>query len=647
VGRALWLALVTVGVSALAACGDSRPDAPRARSVLFVTLDTTRRDALGMYGGKPGVSPNLDAFAREAVVYERCSAVAPLTLPSHASMLTGLYPPRHTVHINSMQAVPQSAETLAEQLQAAGYDTSAFVGAVVLDQAFGLAQGFDVYGSPSAPKVQETISYDERPARAVGDEALAWFRARDRSKPFFSWLHFYDAHLPYQPPTEFKDQAGKNAYLGEIAYVDHVLQEVFALLNEQGLWDDLLVIVTADHGDSLGQHNEDTHGPLAYETTIAVPLLVRWPGAVLANTRDTTLTSVADVYPTVLECLDLPLKSDIDGASLWQIAATPRSGVYVEALYGYHAFRWSQLIGWRSEEGKYLHSARPEYYDVDVDPNETSNVIAAHAAAVERAKQDLRALYQRSRLEVTAADEVDGSMLGKIAMLGYIGTGSKGGLVAGDGSDPLDTGDRPAPVDCMERYVLSTVAQSHLFANQGTSAIPLLERVIQGEPRNPNALFQYSSALIQARRPAQALKAVEDALKYGDPWYGLYRNKGMCLDALGRTEEALEAYHKALAFEPDLTTVWARLAELAKQRGDLDEWKRCHDRAVELGLPVPGEPRPGEPTVQPATVPPGSPPAVSPPSGSPPAGLPESGPVQSGSLEPPPPEQWVVPPRGH
>lgn len=573
-------------------CGEQRPVAPRARSVLLVTLDTTRRDALGIYrdlatnhAARPNVTPNLDALAHESVVYTRCSTVAPLTLPAHASMLTGLYPVRHTVHINSMQAVPQSAWTLAEALQEAGYDTAAFVGAVVLDRAFGIAQGFETYTAPVAPKVQETLNYGERPAREVAADALAWLDRRERDKPFFAWLHFYDPHLPYQPPPQFREQAGKNAYHGEVAYVDHVLADVFAKLKQQGLWDELLVIVTADHGDSLGQHNEDTHGPLAYETTIAVPMFVRWPRGEHGGTLDATLTSVTDVYPTVLESLDLPVRDAIDGRSLWQAAAAERDGVYMEALYGYHAFRWSQLLGWRDEDGKYLHSARPEYFDVDADPGETRDLVAERPAQVERARERLLALFKAKKLEVAEADKVDGSMLAKVAMLGYVGTGSMGNLITGNDASPLDTGDRPAPNDCMERYMKATLAQSQLFANQGAMAIPLLEEVLAEEPRNPNALFQYSSALIQARLFEKGLAAVERAFEWGEPWYGLHRNRGMCLEGLDRIDAAVVEYHKALELEPDLTTVWLRLYDIARKRGDTAEAQRCYERAAALGLP--------------------------------------------------------------
>jgi arylsulfatase A-like enzyme len=593
--RAAPLALLAACALFVCACGVSSDPAPRAKSVLLVTLDTTRRDALGVYrdlasNGAPraAISPNLDALARQSVIFTRCSTTAPLTLPAHASMLTGLYPVRHTVHINSMQAVPQSAATLAEDLQRAGFDTAAFVGAVVLDRAFGLAQGFQTYTSPVAPKVQEALSYGERPASEVTHDALEWFKGRDRTRPFFAWLHYYDPHLPYEPPPQFREQAGKNSYLGEVAYVDHELQRVFALLEEQGLWDELLVIVTADHGDSLGQHNEDTHGPLAYETTIAVPLLVRWPDGRLAGTQDATITSVVDVYPTVLEALDLPLRGSIDGISLWEPARAGRDGVYMEALYGYHAFRWSQLLGWRDEQGKYLHSARPEYYDVDADFDEVNDLLAQRPAEAERARKRLQELFRLERLAVGEADKVDGSMLAKVAMLGYVGTGSMGNLVTGTDANPLETGDRPAPADCMPRYVKATLAQSYLYANNGAMALPLLEAVLAGEPRNPNALFMYSSALIQTRLHQRALAAVESALKWGEPWYGLHRNRGMCLEQLGRVDEAIVEYKRALELEPDLTVVWLRLSEIARKAGDEAEAKRCYDRAVELGLPTEG-----------------------------------------------------------
>jgi tetratricopeptide (TPR) repeat protein len=321
---------------------------------------------------------------------------------------------------------------------------------------------------------------------------------------------------------------------------------------------------------------------------MAVPLFVRWPHAAHKGELDATLTSVTDVYPTVLEALDLPLREDIDGRSLWQAASSGRDGVYMEALYGYHAFRWSQLLGWRDEEGKYLHSARPEYYDVDADPDETRDLVGERPQQVARAQQRLKELFALPKLRVGEGDRVDGSMLAKVAMLGYVGTGSMGNLITGSDADPLDTGDRPAPNDCMVRYMKATLAQSQLFSNQGSLALPLLEEVLAGEPRNPNALFQYSSALIQTRLFEKGLAAAEQALKWGESWYGIHRNMGMCLEGLGRVDDAIVQYNKALELEPDLTTVWLRLSDLARKRGDAAEAQRCYARAVELGLPTDG-----------------------------------------------------------
>src|SRR5688572_1515952 len=284
------------------ACSDG--PAP-ARGVILLTLDTTSADALGCYGGSPLVAPHLDLLSLESVVYDAAHTVAPLTLPAHASMLTGLYPPRHRVHDNGIATVPASAATLAELARAGGVQTGAVVASAVLDRAFALDQGFESWEQPARPEPFQTGAPPELNAQQVVGLARRWLAKRDEARPYFLWLHFYDPHAPYAPPSAFLQQAGGHPYLAEIAALDAAIGDFLAPLRSDGTLDTALVLALADHGESLGDHGEPTHGAFCYEATARVPFLARFPGGRRAGGRSASPVSVVDVLPTALDALGL------------------------------------------------------------------------------------------------------------------------------------------------------------------------------------------------------------------------------------------------------------------------------------------------------------------------------------------------------
>ncbi|MEQ1894405.1 MAG: sulfatase, partial [Planctomycetota bacterium] len=259
--------------------------AVRGPSVLLLTLDTTNPEALGAYGGPAGLTPNLDRLAREGLLFEEARAVAPLTLPAHASMLTGLYPPRHGLRRNGELALAPEARTLAERAREQGYATGAFVAAVVLAPEFGLAQGFETYDAPAVPKDVEEHLAASRSAEEIATRALAWLAARDDERPFFLWLHFYDPHFPYRPPAAASARAGGNDYLGEVSALDEAIGRVLDALGRSGALENTLVAALADHGEGLGRHGEETHGAFVFDSTLRIPFLLRLPGAARAGER--------------------------------------------------------------------------------------------------------------------------------------------------------------------------------------------------------------------------------------------------------------------------------------------------------------------------------------------------------------------------
>ncbi len=551
---------------AFASCGGGDPP---ARSVMLITLDTTRADAVSCYGAPDGVTPNLDALAAEGILYTEARTVAPITMPSHASMLTGLYPPRHTVRANSLNALPASARTLAEDARAAGLETAAFVASIVLADGFGLAQGFDVYKQPDPPPagVVAPGQLRRRGADWVADDAIVWLRKRDNTRPFFAWLHFYDPHVPYNEANPFRSKTGGDGYLAEVASMDHAIGRVFDQLKKAELWDDTMIVVVADHGEGLGEHEEATHTTLVYESTMRVPFIVRYPTGERAGERSNEIVSVVDVYPTVIDGLGLSGNADVDGVSLLGARAPDDRGVYMESYYGFYSFGWSPLAAWADREGKYIHSSAPEFYDVAADPGELQNVIEGRA--LDRYRDGIEGVFRRSVLERDEGDMVAASMVEQLQGLGYTG--------AGPGEDPspspLVPSDRPAPrqrIAAFNRF-LST---QEMVGVDPQGSVATLEGLVTENPYNHSAWLQLSAAYMGLERYEESIAAARKALEHGHDWYGPHNNIGIALDRLGRTEEALAELKLAAEHAPGLTQTVSRIVAILKATGRDEEAKR-------------------------------------------------------------------------
>lgn len=363
----------SIGVSPGSA-SHARP-LPAGPSVLLVTIDTLRADHVGAYGAQGVETPVIDGLAREGVRFETAIAPTPLTLPSHASILTGLYPPRHGVRHNGIHRLAPEIDTVATRLASAGYDTAAIVGSIVLGKRYGLGRGFAVYDEDMSERRASATGYPERSAAAVTDRAIDWLSRTDR--PFFLWVHFYDPHAAYQPPAPYAERFRDRPYDGEIAAVDAALGRIVNALRDAGRLDTTLVVVTADHGESLGEHGERTHGYGLYDATLAVPLVLRGPGVPVGRTLGGVVSTV-DVAPTILGQLGQPPLGDIDGHDLaqrWTEGSPPAEDVaYAETLATSIDHGWSPLHALRSLTHHYVRAPRPELYDVRRDPGERANL---------------------------------------------------------------------------------------------------------------------------------------------------------------------------------------------------------------------------------------------------------------------------------
>jgi arylsulfatase A-like enzyme len=516
--------------------------------VLLVTLDTTRADALSCYGAAAGSTPELDLLAREGVLFEHAFTTAPITLSAHASILTGLTPLRHGLRDNGIAALDPAAHTLAEAAHAAGFQTAAFVGAVVLDRALGLDQGFDVY---DGPEVRRSTSGhpSERPAPAVIDAALAWLGTRDEARPFFAWVHLYDAHYPYAPRRALPETSTeRERYLAEVGEVDAELARLFGALRERGLLARTVVCVTADHGEAFGEHQELTHGVFCWNTTLHVPLLLRFPDGWRAGERADELVSVVDVAPTLAEAMGVAL-ADVDGASLLHPRAEP--GLYFESYSGYLAFGWSPLAGWIDERGKYVQSSRPEFFDLARDPGEEHDLAGERGAELERYRARLDALAARPALQgVGARAGLDDELRQRIQDLGYAGAESSVSAFP----HPLAPSRRPSPHDKVGAWRESMLAQELMNRGRLAEASARLEKLVAADPGNSFVRGELANALMKQKRHQEALDALLPIVAPGfegpGPTPQVWFRLGQCAAKLGQRAEAEGYLEHAIELAP-------------------------------------------------------------------------------------------------
>jgi arylsulfatase A-like enzyme len=391
--------------------------------VLLISIDTLRADRVGVYGGAEGVTPTLDRLAQSGARFATVIAAAPLTLPSHATMLTGLLPPRHGARHNGIHRLDSSVVTLAEVLHEEGFATAAVVSAAVMARRYGLDQGFETYDEPT--------STAERRAGEVNSVALEWLSTRPRDRPFFLFLHYYDPHALYDPPPAWAQRFPGRPYDAEIAYTDDAIAQILGELDREGVAEQTLVVVTSDHGESFGQHDEDTHGLTLHDGVLRVPLMLRGPG-IPAGRVVTGEVSNVSVAPTVLGALGVDGLDDPDGidlSSTWREAKAPEQTVYMEAVGPEVLYGWSPLFGARTNRYFYVRAPQPALYELGSDSDQEHNLLtepAAHTPEIESTRRQLddfvSAVLDRAREPSRIA--LKGETVERLRALGYdIGEG--------------------------------------------------------------------------------------------------------------------------------------------------------------------------------------------------------------------------------
>ena len=545
---------------------EEQGDAPP--SVLLVTLGTTRADRLGCYGHAQAHTPNLDRLAAGGARFERAYAHAPQTLPAHASILTGLLPFEHGVHIDGRAALGSGPETLAVQFAARGYRTAGFASAFVLEKSFGLARGFEVYDDSLESSADRKSVMLERKAGATADAALGWLDSSDE-RPFFCWVHFRDANAPHRPP---RGMSPEDPYDGELAFVDAELGRLLAWVAEAAPGS--LVIAVGDHGESLGEHGEATHGMLVNEAALRIPLLVSFPDRVEAGRSIAQPVGQVDIAPTVAELLGWPAPEGTSGHSLAGLLAgeaTPAWPIAFESELGARQFGLSPLHGvlLEAEAGdgatglwKYIHSSAPELYRVDTDPGESENLLEA---------EQERAALMIATLERERARPLHEDGTGEPDMDVAVNLAGIVEAAPGPDPEPRRVGDAPHPREGLEAMEDFELARRQAHVGNALGVVEPLGRVAAAFPRSPWVQTMYACIKIRLRGAEEALTILGQALQIDENFDPAHHAMARTMIALGDPEMAMAHLQIAVELRPANFRARLMLAQRFLQQRAFDE----------------------------------------------------------------------------
>ena len=517
--------------------------------VILISIDTLRADHLGAYGYRKIRTPNIDSFAQHGTVFTEVNSQIPLTLPSHTSLFTSTYPFENGVEENAEQ-VPPNAVTLASILRSHGYKTAAFVGSNMLDRRFGLDRGFDEYDSPFGAQAGSPANpYSARVRRdgaIVLRAATQWLAARP-GQPVFLFIHLFDLHTPYKlRPAKGSNEPEPAGYDAEIEYVDQILGHFQQSLAQNGWWRKSLVVLLSDHGESLGDHGELSHGYFIYQSTLHVPLIVHWPdGAGQYPERVSQPAGLIDVAPTILDALHLPAPPSFDGVSLLKLTHDQHA-VYGESVYARDSFHWAALRSLRMGRWKYIQAPRAELFDLEKDPREQINVVRANSAEAAMLRSELTRLIARhASAQPAPAPDSSSQTRSALQSLGY--------LAGGSAKTPSDQG--PDPKDRLAEYQMFDDALDAMYSERLDAAIRGFERVLKLDRENLPARGTLGEAYLRA----------------------------------GKADEAVRQWTTALAADPKFAPAAQALGELYIGRRDWTKARPYLQQALAAG--------PGDPTI--------------------------------------------------
>ena len=555
---------------ASASCTESR--ASERPNLLLVTLDTVRADRVGAYGYEAAATPVLDALAERGVLFEQAYSPAPMTLPAHASLMTGVVPPEHGARVNGKHELAGEVPTLAEHLSAEGYRTGAFIAAFVLDSRFGLDRGFDVYDddleTAYEQEVKEQLS-SYRPGDQVVDSALGWLDQGETDEPFFAWVHLYDAHHPWHPHGEdvIDRSAETGTYDGEVAFVDEQVGRLVAYLRERGLEENTVIVALADHGEGLGDHHEIEHAYLLNEEVLRVPWIVAGPG-VESGLRVPSMVTLESFHPTVLELCGLAEPGDsrsIAPALHGDLVADRES--YAETDLPWTSYRWGPQRSLTTPEWKYIRSPQPELYDRTNDRGELFNLASARKDVLAKLEARLTELEAGFRVVEGDAASVDSEELEQLAALGY---------AAGTDADSTPATEELFELaDMKERLAVKDLAfELRRGVDTGTLSaqerIRMAQQLVELSPETPSFHYQLGQAFVDAGARDRALPVFEQVAELVPTDPSAHYSLGDLLQQMGETTRARPHIELALEMEPEMASAHVTMGNIQRSEGRLD-----------------------------------------------------------------------------
>ncbi|HZQ68127.1 MAG TPA: sulfatase-like hydrolase/transferase [Terriglobales bacterium] len=543
-----------------------------ARNLVVITIDTLRADHLGCYGYKQIRTPNIDSLASDGFRFERAFAVVPVTLPSHTTIFTGTYPMLSGMHDFGDNKLNPDQPTLASVLKQQGYATGAVVASAVLDSRFGLNRGFDFYYDHfDFSRLQESnLDEMERPGDAVADVALDWLSKNSQGK-FFFWMHLYDPHYPYRPPSPYSEEYKDRPYDGEIAFADGQVGRVIRFLKEKGLYQNTVIVLSGDHGESLGEHGEKTHGFFIYNATLHVPLIFHLPGEAGGKSISAS-ASLADLMPTMLQSLKVAVPAEVQGRSLLALMRddkeqSPRN-LYAETFLPRLHFNWSELRGIENEKYHFINAPKPELYDLQKDPGETQNLITQKKAVAEEMRAQLTSTIRQysAGKELAEKTGLDPALMERLKSLGYAG-------FSGGGSSTATNQNLPDPKDRIEVYELISDAIADSQHGHYPESVEKLNTALKTEPGS--VPIHYLQGL-NYYRLGEFAKAVDEFRKVmaASPDYALAAfHLGLSYARTGQIDDAIATFKRTLELDSTNFSAAYDLGMLYLQKNMVEEGK--------------------------------------------------------------------------
>jgi len=569
----LSAAVLTIGLTASGAT-------PAAPNVVVITIDTLRADHLGCYGYEQIKTPHIDALAADGVRFARAYTPVPVTLPAHTAIFTGTYPPLSGMHDFSGNKLNPAQPTMASILKDQGYITGAVVASGVLDSRFGLNHGFDFYYDHfDFSRLQESnLEEMERPGNVVADQVLDWLN-QNYQKKFFLWMHLYDPHYPYNPPAPYSDEYKSHPYDGEIAFADAQVGRLIAFLKEKGLYQNTVIVLSGDHGESLGEHGEKTHGFFIYNATLHVPLIFHVPGGMGGKTVS-DIVNLADILPTVLQLVKVEAPRQVQGQSLAPLLAGEKAGpraLYSETFLPRLHFNWSELRGAETDHYHFIDAPKPELYDLTKDPGETQNLLPEKKAVGEEMRGKLTGLIQQYSAgeELAQKTGLDPGLMERLKSLGYAG-------FSGGGDRAISNRDLPDPKDRIEMYELISSAIAESQHGQYEQSTTDLNAALKTEPDSVAVNYLLGLDYYRMRDYPASIEHLSRVMQKSPDYALAAFHLGLAYGRVGRVDEAIVTFKRTLELDASNFTAAFDLGQMYLLKGMRNEAAASFRQAVRV-----------------------------------------------------------------